>query len=83
MTNEMIDKFLSKHPDRSEPVKIFFKQRNTIRGIFIQTRDFQELRTKNLWRIVSDARLEDWKRTGDENLARIFNGVDFTRLAEE
>jgi len=38
------------------------------------------LRAKNLWRIVNGASIEEYQKSKDLNLARIFNGVEFTRL---
>lgn len=80
MTTEQIQKFFSSNSTES-PVKISFKTRNTITGIFIQTPDFEELKTKNFWRIVSEANFEQWKKSKDFNLCRMFNGMEFTRLA--
>jgi hypothetical protein len=79
MTNEAI----VKHVNNSEKLlNIHFKQRNTITGLFIRTNDFEDLRSKNLWRIVTKTHVEEWKRTRDINLCRIFNGSEFTRLSE-
>lgn len=82
MTSELIEKYLS-HPERSElPLHIHFRKRDTVVGLFIRSRDYSELRSKNLWRIVSQANLEEWHRTHNEYLSRIFNGIEFTRLSE-
>ncbi len=35
------------------------------------------------WRIVTNTSIETWKKTKDVNLAKIFNGTEFTRLAED
>lgn len=80
MTNEQIEKVMdNNHLDKST-VTIYFKTRSTIKGIFIKTPDYAELKTKNLWRIVSESKLEEYKTTKDTGLARIFNGTEFTRL---
>ncbi|MFM7839748.1 MAG: short-chain dehydrogenase [Chitinophagaceae bacterium] len=81
MTNEMIENYLTKNAVKNAPVNIHFKQRSTVKGLFIVTKDYQELKTKNLWRIVAFSKLAEWKKTQDENLARIFNGSEFTRLS--
>lgn len=82
MTSDQIVKFLEpKHLDK-HPVKISFKTRNTLSGIFIQTNDYEDLKSKNFWRIVTETHLKKWKETKDKNLAKIFNGAEFTRLAE-
>ncbi len=81
MTNEQIEKFVSQnnHLDKS-PVTISFKTRQSITGLFIKTADYSELKSKNLWRIVNGASIDEYQKSKDLNLARIFNGVEFTRL---
>jgi hypothetical protein len=82
MTSEQIVKFLEpKHLDK-HTVKISFKSRNSLSGIFIQTQDYEDLKAKNFWRIVTETHLKQWKETKDRNLAKIFNGAEFTRLSE-
>ena len=80
MTSEQIEDIVQrKH--RAEPVfEIRFKTRNSIKGLFIKTSDYSELSRKNLWRIVSETYIEEYKKTHNENLARIFNGTEFTKL---
>jgi len=80
MTNDQIENFLSKKHLNESQVRISFKNRNPVVGLFIQTGDYIELKSKNLWRIVSETNIEEYKKTKDTNLARIFNGIDFTRL---
>jgi hypothetical protein len=80
MTNEQIEKFVA---NRKTAVSIHFKDRQTVSGVFVQLADFGELRSKNLWRIVSNINIEKWNKTHDPNLSRIFNGMSFTRLSEE
>ena len=79
MTNEQIQQFLTSKTS-TKVVDINFKKRNSIRGIFVNTNDFDDLKSKNLWRIITEARIEDWKRTKDMGLSRIYSGADFTRL---
>ncbi|MDP4264062.1 MAG: short-chain dehydrogenase [Bacteroidota bacterium] len=81
MTNDMIEKYVA--PRKEGPIKIHFKQRSTITGIFIHGNDYDDLRSKNFWRIVTNASIETWKKTKDNNLAKIFSGSEFTRLSEE
>ncbi|HEX4957726.1 MAG TPA: short-chain dehydrogenase [Lacibacter sp.] len=82
MTNDLIEKFIEKRGKQTTKVNIHFKQRNTVQGMFIQTKDYEELKSKNFWRIVTESNSEEWKRTGDQNLARIFNGAEFSRLTD-
>ena len=80
MTNEQIESFMIQKKVEQSPVQINFKNRNSIVGVFIQTSDYKELKVKNLWRIVSESNLAEFKKSSDTSLARIFNGVDFTHL---
>jgi len=83
MTTEMIGKFIENKGRKNIPVNIHFKERSTIKGLFIHSDDYDELKSKNLWRIVSDAKMEEWNRTKNMDIPKIFNGLSFTRLTEE
>ena len=80
MTYDQIEKFLEPKHLSKQKVKIDFKTRNSIIGLFIQGVDYNELKSKNFWRIVTETHLKQWKETNDNNLARIFNGAEMTRL---
>ncbi len=81
MHSEQITKFIEEKHLSITPVKIEFKTRSTIIGLFIKTADYNELKAKNFWRIVSEAKIKDWKNTNDNNLAKIFNGQEMTKLS--
>jgi len=81
MTAEQIEKFFSSNVKSNSLVRISFKTRNAVVGIFVQTPDFDELKLKNFWRIVSEANYEQWKQSKDYSLVRMFNGAEFTKLA--
>jgi len=83
MTAEMIEKFVENKNRENMAVNIHFKERSTVQGLFVRGADYNELKYKNLWRIVSNAKIEEWKRTKNIDLSRIFNGLSFTRLSEE
>ena len=80
MTPELIGKYVESKEVHGNPVNIFFRQRNAITGIFIETNDYQEMKAKNFWRIVTESKIEEWKKTKDANLAKLFSGSDFSRL---
>ena len=82
MTNHKIEKFIECKPKKNVKVNIHFKQRATVKGLFIRTDDYEELKSKNFWRIVSDSKVEEWEKTKDSSLARIYNGAEFTRLSD-
>jgi hypothetical protein len=80
MTNIQIESFLSQKDQTNKPVTIFFKNRNAIVGLFIETPDYNELKAKNLWRVVGEAKIKDYKENKDIFLTRIFNGSEITKL---
>jgi len=80
MNSEDIEKVIAKSVVSNPVINISFKTRDKITGMFIRTADYDELKKKNLWRIVSSRHLESFKQTNNEELARIFNGAEFTRL---
>lgn len=80
MTIEQIERFIGNGMDNSS--RIVLKAR-TIEGIFIKAPDFLELKKKNFWRIVSVTRMQEYQKSKDINLSRIFNGQEFTRLSSK
>jgi hypothetical protein len=81
MTSDQIEKFLNQRYLDKEPVKVSFKTRKPVIGIFISTGDYSELKSKNFWRIVGEANMETYRKSKDMNLARIFSGSEITRLS--
>lgn len=82
MNIEDIEKFLSKNTkEKLGYVKISFKKRTEVFGLFVRDKDYDHLKAKNFWRIVTRLHLDEYKKTGDLSLARIFNGSEFSRLA--
>jgi hypothetical protein len=81
MQTEEIQKFLTTKttPDNNY-VKIDFKKRDSIYGQFVMDGDYQDLKTKNFWRIVTRRHFEEYKKSKNVNLAKIFNGSEFSRL---
>lgn len=80
MTQETIEKFIGDR--KNNAVNIHFKGRSTVKGLFIQLADYEELKSKNFWRIVSAGVIDEWRKTKDNSLARIFSGGSFTRLTD-
>lgn len=83
MTNDQIEQYIESSKRKDSLVNIHFKERSTVTGMFIQGTDYEELKSKNFWRIVSIAHVDEWKLTKNLNLARLFNGMSFTRLTDE
>lgn len=80
MTSEEIQTFNKNKNSNNEVVQINFRSRPSLKGLFLFAKDSQELQRKNLWRIVSESNLPSYMQSRDEGLARIFNGVDITRM---
>ncbi|HXL55389.1 MAG TPA: hypothetical protein VN958_03975 [Chitinophagaceae bacterium] len=83
MTNDQIEKFVESKKFSQDSAKIHFKTRNAMLGVFIKSADYDDLKSKNFWRIVTGSNLENWKKTKDNNLARIFNGAEITKLTDQ
>lgn len=82
MTNEEIEKFLGKvKAGENQQVKIMFKKRASLNGIFIKGHDYADLKQKNFWRIVTGLNVDEWLRSKTLDAARIFNGSEISSLA--
>ena len=83
MTTEVIAKFLeTENIPTSKSVKIDFKKRNSFIGVFVKGSDYADLKSKNFWRIVSAANIEEWNKSRNMNLAKIFSGTEMTKLTD-
>ncbi len=81
MNIEDIEKFIDNKTTADENyVKISFKKREAIYGLFVKDKDYSHLKSKNFWRIVTRTRFSEYNESKDINLARIFNGSEFSRL---
>jgi hypothetical protein len=83
MNSEQIQSFLNKVASEKSPyVKINFQKRESIYGLFLTNeRDYKDLSTKNFWRVVSKKNIDQYNKSRDVNLSRIFNGSEITRLS--
>jgi hypothetical protein len=81
MTNAQIEKFLEQNYLEKAPVKVSFKTRKPLIGLFIKTADYGELKSKNFWRIVREVNIESYRKSKDMNLARVFSGSEMTKLS--
>ncbi len=81
MNIEDIEKFLkTKRNQETDYVKIDFKKRDSIYGLFIKDGDYGDLKSKNFWRIVTRTYFDEYEKSKNVNLAKIFNGSEFQRL---
>ena len=81
MLSEQIAKFVENEQQSNPTVKVEFKKRNTIIGLFVMLKDYEELKGKNFWRLVSESNLEHWHKSKDINSAKMFNGSEFTKIS--
>jgi hypothetical protein len=65
MTFDVIEKFVENDKRKDQNVLIHFKTRSTIRGRFIISTDYREMKLKNFWRIVPESRMTEWEKTKD------------------
>lgn len=84
MNIEDIEKAIEGQPiQKGLCVRIKFKQRDSVRGLFVKHHDYQYLKEKNFWRIVSETKMASYKLTQDINLTKLFNGAEFSKLTAE
>jgi hypothetical protein len=81
MLPEQIAKFVETEQQSFPKIKVEFKKRNSITGLFVQLKDYDELKSKNFWRLVPESHLETWHKSKDINSAKMFNGSEFTKLS--
>ena len=81
MTNDQIETFFQNAKLKDRKVRIDFKTRNSIIGLFIESKDSAELNVKNFWRIVSELKIDEFLKAKDISTAKIFNGSEITRLS--
>lgn len=82
MQIEEIEKFLNKNTADPSYVKISFKKREAIYGLFVEDKDYAHLKSKNFWRIVPKSQFTAYQQTKNMNLSRIFSGTEFSRLTQ-
>jgi len=83
MNSEQIQSFLSKNISAKDRyVKISFQKRETVFGLFLtEEKDYKELSSKNFWRIVTQKNFDQYNKSKDLSLSRIFNGSEISRLS--
>ncbi len=82
MNTELITKFVEGNTvPANKSIKIDFKKRTSINGLIIKSTDYEDLKSKNFWRIVPAPLVEEWTKSKNINLAKIFSGSEFTKLS--
>jgi len=82
MTVEQIEQFLSRETvPQGKIIRFEMKKRNPVRGLIVKGKDYDELKGKNFWRIVTQMNLTEYQKTQNINLAKIFSGTDFAKLS--
>ncbi|MBO9632425.1 MAG: short-chain dehydrogenase [Chitinophagaceae bacterium] len=80
MTITQIDSFLKKIELESQAVKVSMKSREPFIGFFINSKDYEDLKSKNFWRIINQNKISDYQATKNPNLSRIYSGTEITNL---
>ena len=82
MTVEQIETFLARETvPQGKIIRFEMKKRNPVRGLIVQGKDYNELKGKNFWRIVTQTHLVEYTKTQNINLAKIFSGSEFAKLS--
>lgn len=82
MNSDEIKKFIeSKVTTKNKYVKIEFIKRDPLYGLFITGEDYQHLSSKNFWRIVTSKHFDEYRNTNNNELSKIFNGAEFSKLS--
>jgi hypothetical protein len=81
MNVEAIELYISSKKSIEKETTIQFRKRDAIKGIFVKGKDYDELKVKNFWRIVTATNIENFNKSNDISLARIFNGLDIVKLS--
>lgn len=82
MNSDQIKKFIETKITRKDKyVKIEFVKRDPIYGLFITADDYSDLSSKNFWRIVTSKNFDAYSKSKDVNLAKLFNGFEFSKLS--
>jgi hypothetical protein len=82
MTVEQIETFLEKGPvPQGKIMRFELKKRNPVRGLIVKGRDYDDLKVKNFWRIVTQTNIAEYSKSSNINLAKIFSGSEFAKLS--
>lgn len=81
MNIKSIENYVQQRIILGAAINIHFKGRLTVTGLFIRSGDYEELKSKNFWRIVHQSQLQKWRDTNDINLTRVFYGASFKSLS--
>ena len=82
MTVEQIEQFLNRETvPQGKVIRFEMKKRNPVRGLIVKGKDYDELKMKNFWRIVTQTNLIEYTKTKNINLAKIFSGTEFAKLS--
>ena len=80
MTIAQIDSFIQKIDFETQAVKISLKSREPIIGFFVNSKDYDDLKGKNFWRVIAQNNIQNYLTTRNASLSRIFSGNEITSL---
>jgi hypothetical protein len=82
MTNLLIGDFIEAGKRKDKVVRIQFKKREAINGLFVIDDSYQDIKKKNFWRIVTASNEQEWRRTKSLSCSRLYNGEEFSKLSD-
>ena len=82
MNNLVIENFVELEKRKNKAVRIQFKTRGSLNGIFVFGSDYQEMKKKNFWRIVTESKDGSFADTRDVAASRLFKGDEFTKITD-
>lgn len=82
MNNLLIENFIEAGKRKNKIVRIQFKKRETIEGLFVVSNDYEEMKKKNFWRIVTASKEGEWRSTKNLACSRLFSGDEFAKLSD-
>ena len=63
-----------KHPLTNYSLKVDLNTDEFLVGIFVMTKDYDELKERNQWRFVINQKLRKWEQSNDHKLTEIIDG---------
>ena len=81
MTKEEINSVLKRLSKSSfTAFRVSIKNRNDVKGYFINARNYLHLNSKNYWYILKAEKKDEWLETQNSDLLLLFHGDSFSKI---
>jgi len=77
---EIADTIENQFPITFNSMKFLLNTSTTIFGLLVQGSDYDELKTKNIWRFVKHSDINQWFKAKDVNLTELISGDLIVRI---